>query len=83
MNDKLTYHIDWTLSQSVFRKLVKELLHQAEKKDKVIALPIMVRPGQLFLGMLTLLLAQVDCQGCDAPCCRGNPLGKPKGEKLE
>lgn len=76
MNDKLTYLMDWTLSQLAFHDLVRELIHQAEKKHKVLALPMLIKPDQTFIDYLTLLLAQVDCQGCDAPCCRENPEGE-------
>lgn len=76
VNDRLIYTLDWTLSQSAFRDLVRDLIHQAEKKHKVLALPMQIQPGKTFIDYLTLLLAQLDCQGCDAPCCRENPDGK-------
>jgi Fe-S-cluster containining protein len=77
MSEYLTYAIDWTLSQSAFHDLVRNMIHEAHKKDKVLALPINVEPGQTFIDLLTLLLARIDCEGCRAPCCRQNPAGLP------
>jgi len=45
----------------------------------VLALPIKIRPGQTMGDLVTLLLAQVDCRNCDAPCCRANPWGAGTG----
>jgi Fe-S-cluster containining protein len=74
--ESITYVFDWTLEQPAFRKLVREIIRRAEKAGKVLALPMAIRPGQTFLDFLTILLAQVDCDGCDAPCCRHNPEGR-------
>jgi len=75
MSDYLTYVIDWTLSQPAFRDLVRDMIHEAEKRDKVLALPINAEPGQTFIDLLTLLLARIDCQDCSAPCCWKYPAG--------
>lgn len=73
----MAYLIDWNLSQAQFRNQVRDLIHQAEKRGKVLALPLEVQPGQVMLNLITLLLAQVNCEGCDAPCCRRNPNDEP------
>lgn len=71
----MTYVIDWELSQDAFRDQVRELIRRARKHGKVLALPIEIRNGQTAIDMLTLLMAQVDCENCDAPCCKSNPEG--------
>jgi Fe-S-cluster containining protein len=74
MNDEpLTSILDWTLSRPAFRNLVRELIHEAEKRGKVLPLPMDIMPGQPFLDQLTVLLARIDCSDCPAPCCRANP----------
>jgi Fe-S-cluster containining protein len=76
ISKELIYTLDWTLSHQAFLKLVRTLIHQAEKKHKVLALPMEIEKGQFFIDQLTVLLAQIDCHGCDAHCCRSNPEGK-------
>jgi len=51
-------------------------MDQSAKEGKVLCLPVMAHTGQAFLDMLTLVLAQVHCSACDAPCCRENPGGE-------
>lgn len=75
MDDKMTYVIDWELPQDAFRDSVRGLIHQAQKRNKVLALPIETHTGQTAIDLLTLLLAQMNCDNCDAPCCRANPAG--------
>ena len=77
MTEYLTYVLDWELSQRDFRRQVKDLIHRAEKDGKVLALPMRVYPGQMMIDQITLLLSQVNCEGCDAPCCRRNPNEEP------
>lgn len=67
--------IDWDVPQSEFRDFIREYIHTAEKSNKVLALPIEIHKGQSAIDLLTLLLAQVNCDDCDAICCKANPDG--------
>jgi len=77
MTDYLTYVLDWELNKEAFRHQVRDLIHRARKGGKVLALPMRVFPGQVMIDLMTLLLAQVNCEGCDAPCCKRNPNEEP------
>lgn len=80
--DHIVYEFDWTLAQPAFRNLVREIIRKAEKTGKVLALPMALQRGQTFLDLLTMLLAQVNCDGCDAPCCRLISPGRHKFDML-
>ena len=73
----MKYVIDWTLDQEPFKQQVRDLVNRAREEGKVLALPFRAFPGQSELDLMTSLLAQVNCDGCDAPCCRSNPNGEP------
>lgn len=75
-DEQMTSIIDWTLNRAAFRNFVRELIHESEKRGKVLALPLDVTPGQPFIDQMTVLLARIDCSGCTAPCCRANPNNK-------
>lgn len=77
MDDKLAFEIKWDLPEKDFRKSVDDLIARCKAEGKVLALDIAIGNRQSFLDALTLLLSQVDCGGCDAPCCRSNPDGLP------
>jgi len=53
------------------------MIHRAEKNGKVLALPMEIVPGMTMINLMTLLIAQVNCDGCDARCCKHNPNGAP------
>lgn len=71
--------INWELPQEAFRHEIRSIIREAHKSGKVIGLPLEATPGQPFLDAMTLLLAQVNCDNCDAPCCRSNPQGIQTG----
>ncbi len=75
--DYMQYVIDWTLNQEAFKQQVGDLINRARKGGKVLALPFRAFPGMPMLDLMTSLLAQVNCEGCDAPCCKSNPNGEP------
>lgn len=77
MSDEMTYVIDWNLNQVDFRRRVREIIRQAETRGKVLALPVEMNPGQVSLDLMILLLSQVNCEKCDAECCKQNPYGGP------
>jgi len=75
--DSLKWVIDWWLPKEQFCRLVDELIERATASGKVLALPMQIHAGQVYRDYLTLLLAQVHCGACDAPCCRENPDSEP------
>lgn len=75
--ESMTYLIDWELNQEAFRHQVRDLIHKAQKNGKVLALPMEVSKGMTFVNLLTLTVGQVNCEGCDARCCKQNPNGEP------
>lgn len=77
MQSYLQYVIDWTLEKEAFKKQVRDLIRQARTGGKVLALPFQIYQGQSFLDLTVSLLSHIDCDGCDAPCCKSNPEGLP------
>lgn len=77
MSEQIVQEINWQLDQRNFQRQVRAIISEAQKKGKVITLPIGVHLGQVMLDLMTLLLSQVNCDGCDAPCCRRNPSDEP------
>ncbi|GAI93966.1 unnamed protein product [marine sediment metagenome] len=73
--DYMQYVIDWTLDQKAFKQQVRDLIYQARKGGKVLALPFQVYPGQSFFDLLVALLSHLNCESCDALCCKSNPEG--------
>ena len=74
---QMQYVIDWTLDREAFKKQVRDLIYQARKGGNVLALPFQVYPGHPFFDLLVSLLSHVECEGCDAPCCKSNPEDLP------
>lgn len=72
-DESLKWVIDWFLPLKDFRQYVDSMINEASKSGKVLALPIQVCHGQAVLDTLSLILAQVHCFACDAPCCKHNP----------
>lgn len=76
MKEDLSFLIDWELNQHSFRRQVREMTKQAQERGKVIPLPFVLYPGQPSLDLVSVILSQVNCDGCDAPCCKSNPGGE-------
>lgn len=76
MSDQLVSMINWELGQSAFRHEIRELIRRCQKQGKVIPLPFVMFKGQPSIDLVTLLLSQVNCDDCEAPCCKANPEGK-------
>jgi len=73
----LQWVIDWWLPREEVQHRVDDVIQQATESGKVLCLPMQTYSGQVFHDILALLLAQVHCGACDAPCCRQNPDDKP------
>jgi Fe-S-cluster containining protein len=76
-NEQLTWVIDWWMPIDEFRRSIDDMIRRAAADRKVLALPIKMHSGQIYHDFLTLLLSQVHCGTCSAPCCRKNPHDEP------
>jgi Fe-S-cluster containining protein len=64
----MQFEINWGLPEVEFRHQIEALIRNARKSKMVIPLPCHITdPG---LELMALVLSQVNCDGCDAPCCR-------------
>lgn len=73
--DSLRFQIDWTLDQVRFRSQVRRMVKLCRDGGKVITLPLFPECGDWAIELLSVILSQVNCDGCDAPCCKFNPQG--------
>lgn len=76
-DESMEWVTDWWLPREEVQRHVDDMIKRATKSGKVLCLPVQTYSGQVFHDLLTLLLAQVYCGSCDAPCCRRNPDDKP------
>lgn len=70
------FELNWRVSKRNFKGQVNDLVKFCQENGKVIPLPIFAR-GVAAINILAALLCQVNCDKCDAPCCRSNPDGSP------
>ncbi len=68
MGNKLVAEIAWDIDQNQFKEQVRQMIAMARKGNNVLTLPI--GPS---LESILLILSQVNCDGCDAICCRVSP----------
>ena len=66
-SEEMEFVIDWTLGQFQFRSQIRKMIKMANENGKVLTLPLFPEPGRWALDLLTLILSQVNCEGCDAP----------------
>ena len=65
------------------------MVKASKNGGKVLTLPLFPESGNWAVELLTVILAQVNCDGCEAPCCRYNPQGddlplmSPEYQKLK
>jgi Fe-S-cluster containining protein len=64
----MQFVIDWELPEAEFRNQIETLIRNARKSEVVIPLPCNITDNGLEL--MALVLSQINCDGCDAPCCR-------------
>jgi Fe-S-cluster containining protein len=64
---KMQFAINWDLPEAEFRRQIETLIRNARKSKIVIPLPCHI--GDFGLELMALVLSQVNCDGCDAPCC--------------
>ena len=65
----LKFMIDWELDKKEFQASISEMIKNCMEQDKVISLPIEINPGPNVIGLLSLLLGQIDCTNCNNKCC--------------
>jgi len=65
---KLVVEIAWDIDQKQFKEQVRQMIAMARKGNNVLTLPI-----SSSLESMLLILSQVNCDGCDAICCRVSP----------
>lgn len=75
--ESMAYLIDWELNQEAFRRQIRDLIQKAKESGKVLPIAMEITKGTTFVDQLTLLISQVNCEGCEAPCCKHNPNGEP------
>lgn len=78
----MEFVVDWSLPRDAFRAQVRGVIFAAESAGKVIVLPVGIVSGQEFVGVLSTVLSQLHCDGCDANCCKRNPDGSPNTLRL-
>jgi Fe-S-cluster containining protein len=64
----MQFVIDWELPEVEFRHQIENLIRNARNSEIVMPLPCHINGPALEL--MALVLSQVNCNGCDAPCCR-------------
>jgi Fe-S-cluster containining protein len=82
-NDVRIWEIVWELPRREFLVDIREKIERATEEKLVLPLPVTILPGGLFESVMSLLLPQVNCSGCNAPCCRRNISGLPFAIHLE
>ena len=70
MTEALVAEIRWDADRPTFERGLKKFIKLARNEGKVIPLPV-----PLALETLVMPLAQVNCDGCDALCCKGGTQG--------
>jgi Fe-S-cluster containining protein len=71
MTEALVADLKWDVDKAAFERQLRGFIKAARDNNKVIPLPV-----SMSLETLVMLLAQVNCAGCDAKCCReGTPGG--------
>lgn len=77
-NEPLKTVVDWDLPPREFERQVDQLILQYTAGGKVIPLPIALPPNGKGQDLLVVMLAKIDCSGCDAICCREQPANEDK-----
>jgi Fe-S-cluster containining protein len=80
LNTKLKTILDWDAGREDFARQIKNMIRVCQENHKVLPLPFPITPGEAFAGQLGLLLAMVNCDGCEAICCRQETA--PDGEGI-
>ena len=69
--------LNWELDQTAFYNQIVDMIKRSHKNGKVIPLPIAFQPGIIGVNQLSLLVSQVNCDRCDARCCKEETYGSP------
>lgn len=66
--DRMLFTLDWQVPQEEFRNQIRAMINAARENNKVLVLPVEDKQDSLMW-----LLSSIDCEECDAPCCRRSP----------
>ena len=70
------YEINYELDQGEFKNSIRRMIREAIKSKAVLPLPIYLNSDNAS-NIITSIISQVNCDGCNAPCCKSNPNGEP------
>jgi Fe-S-cluster containining protein len=64
----MQFALNYELPEVEFRHQIEALIRNARKSKMVIPIPCHI--SGFGLELMALVLSQINCDGCDAPCCR-------------
>lgn len=68
--DSLRTEVDWEIPQEDFQEQIRRMIATCREQKKVIVLPVLIQTGPAFMYQLAMLISQVNCEKCEAPCCK-------------
>lgn len=68
MAEEIITELNWDVSQEEMKQQIRTLIANCRVSGKVITLPL-----KASYETLVMLLAQVNCEGCEAVCCKMSP----------
>jgi len=70
----MQFEVDTGLEEPEFRKQIENMINDARKNESVLPLPITI--GDNVMEITALVLGQINCEKCDARCCRSSAIAK-------
>ncbi|MFC1988499.1 YkgJ family cysteine cluster protein [Chloroflexota bacterium] len=70
----MKFKFDMELGETEFRKQVENIINDARKNESALPLPIHVKDN--FMEIAALVLGQINCEKCDARCCRSSTFAE-------
>lgn len=64
------FEIRWDLDRMGFCAQVEAIIEQAMSNGTVLPLPLSLGKGMSAVDLIAAVLADIDCSGCNALCCR-------------
>jgi len=64
------FEFDIELEEPEFRKQIENIINNARKNESTLPLPITI--GDNAIEVTALVLGQINCEKCDARCCRSS-----------
>jgi len=82
-NRLLESSIDWELPEKEFIDQIRDMILKSVREEAAITLPILLHGAGDLVETLSLINSQIDCNGCDARCCKYNPGNHPTAITLK